>query len=38
MNVALLLLLLIGGIGGTAALQARLARSRTHGAPVHENG
>jgi hypothetical protein len=35
MNVALLLLL-VGGIGGTAAVQSRLRRTR--GAPFHENG
>lgn len=38
MNVALLLLLLVAALGGTAALQTRLRRTRTRGAPFHENG
>ncbi|TQC46643.1 hypothetical protein EEB14_24820 [Rhodococcus sp. WS4] len=41
-NVALLLGLLAGGIGGTAALQTLLERARgkrrTRGAPFHPNG
>ncbi|SEB32253.1 hypothetical protein [Rhodococcus koreensis] len=31
LNVALLLLVLVGGIGGTAAIQAALRRSADHG-------
>ncbi|CAG7638032.1 hypothetical protein SIM91_05515 [Rhodococcus opacus] len=40
LNVALLLLVLAGGIGGTAAIQAALRRSadRDQGAVFHVNG
>jgi hypothetical protein len=40
-NVALLLVVLAGGIGGTAALQALLrrpGRRRTHDQPFRPNG